>query len=63
MKDLLTKLRILKDMLGSTFEEWREQIWDHDLDSHYCCPGRMQDECGCMGATYRDIYCQPKTNK
>lgn len=58
MKDLLTKLRILRQMLGATYEEWREYIWAHDLDSHYCCPGGPMDECGCGGATYRDIYDQ-----
>jgi hypothetical protein len=55
MKDLLTKLRILRQMLGSAFEEWREYIWANDLDAHYCCDGNPM-ECGCGGATWRDIY-------
>lgn len=31
MKDFLTKLRILRDLLRSAYEEWHEQIWKHDL--------------------------------
>lgn len=58
MKDFFTKLRILRDMLRASFDEWREHIWANDLDSYYCCRGDpMLDECGCQGATYRDIYC------
>lgn len=59
MRDLLTKLGILKGLLLSAFEEWRKEIWAHDLDTPYCCPGTMWDECGCGGATYRDIYVRP----
>ena len=56
MKDLLTKLRILKNLLLAAFDEWHEHIWSNDLDSPYCCPGGPMDECGCGGMTYRDVY-------
>lgn len=56
MRDFFTKLSILVDMLSDIFETWRDEIWAHDLDERYCCDGR---ECGCYGATYRDVY-RPK---
>lgn len=56
MKDLLTKFRILRGLLLSAFEEWRQQIWAHDLDTPYCCPGGPMDACGCGGMTYREVY-------
>lgn len=47
------KLRILAWMLRGMFDQWRQEIWRHDLDAPYCCDGR---ECGCRGATLRDVY-------
>jgi hypothetical protein len=53
MKDNIMKLRILWVLLIEAYEQWRSDIWAHDLDAHYCCDGR---ECCCQGATWRDIY-------
>jgi hypothetical protein len=53
MRDLITKLSILRGLLAYQFEQWRKDIWSHDLDDRYCCDGR---ECGCQGASYREIY-------
>jgi len=53
MRDAMTKLRILMDMLVGTLSDWRENIWKSDLDSRVCCNGR---ECCCDGVTIREIY-------
>lgn len=53
MRDAMTKLRILWDLLNDTCEQWHSEVWSKDLDRRYCCDGR---ECGCCGATVRDIY-------
>lgn len=53
MVDFVTKIRILIMLLHSTFDEWKNQIWNNDLDTPYCCSGR---DCGCGGMTYREIY-------
>lgn len=53
MKDTIVKLRILWIWLHGSYETWRSDVWAVDLDSQYCCDGR---ECGCYGATYREVY-------
>lgn len=53
MRDVLTKLSILWDLLRNAFDGWREYVWKHDLDARYCCDGR---ECGCDGTTVRELY-------
>jgi hypothetical protein len=58
MRDVITKLRILSLLLSEALEQWRTDIWDNDLDAHYCCDGR---ECGCQAATWRDIYSTSRT--
>lgn len=58
MRDLITKLRILRQLLAGAYEMWLKDIWANDLDSPYCCDGR---ECGCQAATWRDIYSSSRT--
>lgn len=53
MKDIFEKLRILWLLLADTCESWHKEVWKTDLDAQFCCDGR---ECGCGGATVRDIY-------
>lgn len=51
--DFYLKLKILYLYLHTAFGDWRVDIWNHDLDSYYCCNG---NECGCMGTTVRQVY-------
>jgi hypothetical protein len=52
--DVFLKLKILFSVfIGPTFEQWKKEIWDKDLDALYCCGGQ---ECGCYGATIREVY-------
>lgn len=53
MRDIILKLRVLLDWLRGTYEEWRKEVWRHDLDSRACCDGY---ECGCRGSSRRDLY-------
>lgn len=53
MNDILDKIAILKMLLRSAFDQWRNEIWEHDLDQPYCCDGR---ECGCGAMTLREVY-------
>jgi len=53
MSDTIFKLRLLAALLRCSFEEWREQIWQRELDAPYCCGGH---ECGCMATTTRQLY-------
>jgi hypothetical protein len=53
MNDALTKLVILRMMLRSTYDEWRQTVWKKDLDGLWCCDGR---ECCCGGMTRREAF-------
>lgn len=53
MSDLIFKLRVLRYLLVSGYEEWRDSVWKCDLDSLWCCDGR---ECGCGGSTVREMW-------
>lgn len=57
MKERIEKLRILWWMLTAdlrmTFKTWHREVWERDLDNQYCCNGR---ECGCYGATVREMF-------
>ena len=53
MKDIMTKLRILKHDLAGAYTHWKDQIWSKDLDELYCCSGI---ECGCDGISMREAY-------
>lgn len=53
MADLIFKLRVLRYLLRSAFEEWRDSVWRRDLDANYCCDGR---ECGCAASTVREFW-------
>jgi hypothetical protein len=53
MKDLITKLKILSMLFRGAFDEWKEQIYQDDLDRPYCCSGY---DCGCGGMTIRELY-------
>jgi hypothetical protein len=59
MRDIITKLAILVDLLRDQYGYWRREIWANDLDTPYCCDGR---ECGCMAQTNRDIF-RPTSNR
>ena len=53
ISDLVFKLRLLWAFTSRAYIEWREAIWERDLDSNYCCNGRA---CGCYGESVRNIY-------
>lgn len=53
MKDIIFKIKVyFKEYctfyIG--FSDWKEQIWDEDLDESSCCDGDM---CCCGGRTLR----------
>ena len=52
-KDLRLKLAILRLMIFDSWENWRQDCWGVDLDSHMCCNGDPM-YCGCRDATYRE---------
>lgn len=57
MRDAIMKLRLLwSGFLLQSFQEWRTEIWERDLDSRWCCDGR---ECGCQGMTIREVFGPP----
>jgi hypothetical protein len=56
MKDTIFKLKLLTTYISDAFTAWKTDVWKRELDSYYCCPGQMMDECGCMGTTVREIY-------
>ena len=58
MNDLFTKLKILVLHLCSAFGEWRECVWQRNLDDYHCCNGGTgsHDVCGCGGATIREVW-------
>lgn len=53
IRDVFTKLAILRRMLLGIFEQWCDDVWKQDLDAPYCCNGYM---CGCRASTVREIY-------
>ena len=53
MSQLIRKLRILCNFLVTACGEWRDEVWNHDLDETYCCNGH---ECGCYGSTRGEVY-------
>lgn len=53
MSDAILKLQILRDMLRSSYGEWRREVWGRDLDENYCCSGR---ECCCGGMSVRQMW-------
>lgn len=53
LKDLITKFKILYFFMASSFDSWKHEIWNRNLDGRFCCDGR---ECGCGGATIRETY-------
>ncbi len=55
MRDWIFRLRVLAVILAAAYREWRVQFVGRDLDDYYCCPGQMQDECGCRGSTVREM--------
>lgn len=56
IKDLLWKLGVLRNLLGSAWAEWKEEIWKHDPDEVICCIPSIVDPCGCMAMTIRETY-------
>jgi hypothetical protein len=56
MKDKLLKIKILFTryiFFPVAFKEWKEEIWDTDLDDPICCSGNM---CCCGGETNRENF-------
>lgn len=53
MSKVALKFRILRRMLGETFNTWQSEVWRRDLDGLYCCDGR---ECCCGGMTVLDAH-------
>jgi hypothetical protein len=53
MRDAITKLAILLDLLSDQAGYWRREIWAKDLDQPFCCNGH---ECGCYGQSNRDVF-------
>jgi hypothetical protein len=53
VKSFFIKIIILKNLLSVTYGEWKNQVWNNDIGSHFCCDGR---ECGCGGMTIREAY-------
>ena len=53
MRYRLKKIKVLWGLLLSTYEAWREDLWDRDLYENYCCDGR---ECACEGATVEEMW-------
>lgn len=61
MKDKVKKIKILFNhflfphilALGYMFDEWKELVWDCDLNEELCCSGQM---CSCGGHTIRETY-------
>lgn len=56
MSDKLFKFKILCSLLSGAFYTWKTDVWRRDLDSNWCCSGSQWDECGCGGASVRDIW-------
>ena len=59
MKDIIFKLSYLIPMVLQGFTDWKEQIWDLELDSAVCCGGR---DCGCQGSSHRQELEHYKNN-
>jgi len=53
-KDIITKLITLYWFLRGSYGEWKENVWERDLDRPYCCDGYM---CGCQASTVREVFC------
>lgn len=54
MRDVITKLMILRDMLCAAYGEWKQGVWDRDLDALWCCDGK--ECCCCGGSTVREVF-------
>ena len=59
MKDVLFKLSYFFPYLIQGILNWKEQIWDIELDSQICCSGR---DCGCRGSSHREELEHYKNN-
>ena len=55
MLDTLLKIKILftRYFYYINIKDWREEVWEKDLDDLMCCGGGM---CGCCGETYRENF-------
>lgn len=57
MNNILFKIYILfvilYDGVTSSFQYWKNEIKDRDLDERVCCDGSM---CGCGGVTIREQW-------
>lgn len=53
MEDRIFKIKILVWFISDAINNWKETVWQTDLDRQYCCNGR---ECGCQGVSTREVY-------
>lgn len=54
MKDFRFKIKCLFYAIKYAIEEWKEHVWDVELDEQVCCSGKSTVyPCGCQGVTYR----------
>ena len=53
MKDILMKLRILLYFIFDGMKMWKKEVWQRNLNEHFCCNGDM---CGCQGISVREEW-------
>lgn len=53
MKDIVFKLKLLHWFFCDAFQDWKQRVWEKDMDEPYCCNG---NECGCYAVTNREMY-------
>jgi len=55
MQDKLLKIKIFftRYLFFIDYTDWKEQVWQSNLDDFVCCNGNM---CCCNGETYRENY-------
>lgn len=53
MKDFIFKIHVLFWLLQDQWQLWKKEVWQRNLDEHFCCNGYM---CGCQGITVREEW-------
>ncbi|MCG7932327.1 MAG: hypothetical protein N0E44_20090 [Candidatus Thiodiazotropha lotti] len=53
MADFLFKIKLLWWFVDEAIRNWRNEVWQRDLDERYCCDG---NECACGGVTVREMH-------
>jgi len=53
-RDFTFKMKCLTYEIYYAYINWKEHVWDVELDEQVCCSGRSTvDPCGCEGVTHR----------